>query len=124
MEGGMGSEHKTRNVKHKEACLTFFVIGLRLWAVSLVPDHFDERAVPVAPLEYSTGRRTEAIEYARQWERMPYQPVAVVVFLHIVTLSLYSVFWFSSMHDRLPRTKADDPSARKAIWLLFLPVYD
>jgi hypothetical protein len=70
----------------------------------------------------ATARPVEALDYARQWQRLPYQPIALAVFLHVITLSLYSVFWFNSLHDRLPRTKKDDPSAVKAILLLFVPV--
>jgi hypothetical protein len=63
------------------------------------------------------------LDYSNLWaERPPYMPVWRVVVAHLLTGSLFSILWFQSLHDRLPRTRRDDPSAFKAILLLFVPI--
>jgi hypothetical protein len=47
----------------------------------------------------------------------------LAVFLHFVTLGIFTMIWFNMMHDKLPKTRHDDPSAGKAIGFLFIPFY-
>ena len=44
-----------------------------------------------------------------------------VVLLHYATLGVFSVVWMALMHGRLPKTRENDPSASKAVGLLFVP---
>lgn len=49
-------------------------------------------------------------------------PVAALVLLHFLTLGLFSFFWITGSHGRLPKLKSDDPSGFQAIAMCFVPV--
>jgi hypothetical protein len=69
------------------------------------------------------NRPPPPLDYSSLWAgRLPYTPVWRVVLEHVLTLSLSSVFRFSALHGRLPRTRPDDPCAAKALVLLFVPI--
>jgi hypothetical protein len=75
---------------------------------------------PVAPV---VDPATTTLEYATAYRsRLPRISVTLVIVLHLMTFSLFSVFWFNAMHGRLPRSKSDDPSPLKASLLLFIPI--
>jgi hypothetical protein len=93
--------------------------------VHVVPD------VPPAPalvtLDYAAPAESSSppprLDYSNLWAgRPPYMPIWRVVIAHLLTGSLFSILWFQSLHDRLPRTRDDDPSAFKAIFWLFVPL--
>jgi len=48
----------------------------------------------------------------------------LVVLLHFATLGIFTFIWFNLMHDKIPRTRHDDPSAGKAIGFLFIPFFN
>jgi hypothetical protein len=78
----------------------------------IAPHSVTSTVDPATPLEYATAYRS----------RLPRISITLVIVLHLMTFSLFSVFWFNSMHGRLPRSKPDDPSPLKAILLLFIPI--
>jgi len=51
-------------------------------------------------------------------------PVAALVLLHFLTAGLFTFFWVTGMHGKLPRIRSDDPSAAKAIGLCLVPFYN
>jgi len=51
-------------------------------------------------------------------------PVFPLLLLHYQTLGIFSFFWITGMHGKLPPMKADDPSAAKAIGLCFIPFFN
>jgi Protein of unknown function (DUF2510) len=51
-------------------------------------------------------------------------PAWLAVVLHILTLGIFSVFFFLSKHNSFPRVKPDDPSAGKAIGFMFIPFFN
>src|ERR1051325_11798966 len=75
------------------------------------------------PLQYAGP-----VSYATPGVVMPHTltsfPVALVVVFHILTGGIFSWIHFQLMHDRLPRVRADDPSATKAILFYLIPVFN
>jgi len=51
-------------------------------------------------------------------------PVAALILLHFLTLGLYSFFWITGTHGRLPKMKSDDPDGFKAVALCFVPFFN
>jgi hypothetical protein len=51
-------------------------------------------------------------------------PGAVVVVLHIFTLGIFSWFYWSLMHGKLPRNRPSDPSGAKAFWFYWIPFFN
>jgi hypothetical protein len=51
-------------------------------------------------------------------------PVFPLLLLHYLTLGIFSFFWITGMHGRLPRMKSDDLSAGQAIGFCFIPFYN
>lgn len=51
-------------------------------------------------------------------------PVWAAVLLHVVTFGLWSLLHFGRMHGQLPRIKADDPSANRAVGFFFIPYFN
>jgi hypothetical protein len=51
-------------------------------------------------------------------------PGAVVVVLHIFTLGIFSWFYWSLMHGKLPRNRPNDPSGAKAFWFYWIPFFN
>lgn len=54
---------------------------------------------------------------------LPFSVFALLL-LHFLTAGIYSFFWITALHGKLPKSRADDPSAAKAIGLCFVPFYD
>ena len=52
-----------------------------------------------------------------------FNPVGAL-FLHWVTFGLFSIIYHQMKHDALPRVRADDPSAGKAIGFMFIPFFN
>ncbi len=50
--------------------------------------------------------------------------VGIMVLLHFVTSGIFPLIWFGLMHDKMPRTRPDDPSAGKAIGFMFIPFFN
>ena len=50
--------------------------------------------------------------------------VVAVVLLHFCTCGIFSFIWLNLLHGKLPRVRADDPSAGKAIGFCFIPFYN
>lgn len=48
-------------------------------------------------------------------------PVIALLLLHYLTLGIFSFFWITGLHGKLPREKSDDPSGFKAVALCFIP---
>ena len=46
------------------------------------------------------------------------------VFLSLITLGFFSSIYYLLKHDQLPKVKADDPSAGKAIGFMFIPFFN
>ncbi len=51
-------------------------------------------------------------------------PVVALILLHFLTTGLFSFFWITGMHGKLPRTKGNDPTAAKAIGLCLVPFFN
>jgi len=51
-------------------------------------------------------------------------PVWLLIVLHYVTLGIFSIVWLNVYHGRIPRRRADDPSAGRAVGFLFIPFYN
>jgi hypothetical protein len=51
-------------------------------------------------------------------------PVALVVILHYLTCSLFTLIWLNLMHGKMPKVRSDDPSAGKAIGFCFIPFFN
>lgn len=51
-------------------------------------------------------------------------PVSALMLLHYLTAGIYSFLWITSLHGRLPKVRADDPSAVRAIALCLVPLYN
>src|SRR5438874_12371470 len=51
-------------------------------------------------------------------------PVVAVILLHYVTCGIFPLIWLNLMHGKLPRVRADDPSAGKAIGFCFIPFFN
>ncbi len=51
-------------------------------------------------------------------------PVAAAVVLHYLTFGIFTFFYYSAKHGRLPIAASDDPSAGKAIGFSFIPYYN
>ena len=55
---------------------------------------------------------------------IPPFPVIPLLLLHFLTLGIFTFLWMLSRHGTLPKYRADDPSAAKAIGLCFVPFYN
>lgn len=55
---------------------------------------------------------------------IPYQPFPVwlLIALHYLTLGVFSFFWVTSLHGRLPRNSPDEPSGLRAVGLMLVPL--
>jgi len=55
----------------------------------------------------------------------PLQPfsVGLLVFLHYITLGIFSEIWLNLYHGKMPKRRPDDPSAGRAVGFLFIPFY-
>jgi hypothetical protein len=51
-------------------------------------------------------------------------PVAATMILNFITLGLFGIIHFGSMHDRLPQAAANDPSSGKSIGFTFIPYFN
>ena len=51
-------------------------------------------------------------------------PTALVILLHYVSLGIFTTVWLNLMHGKMPRIRADDPSAARAIGFLFIPFFN
>jgi hypothetical protein len=51
-------------------------------------------------------------------------PVWATGILNVITFGLFGLIHFGLMHDRLPRTASNDPSAGKAIGFQFIPYFN
>lgn len=51
-------------------------------------------------------------------------PVWVMVVLSVLTLGIYTHFWLNHWHGVMPKRRHDDPSTAKAIWFLFIPLFN
>jgi len=49
-------------------------------------------------------------------------PTLVLVLLHFLTCGLFSFFWVTTMHGRLPRSKTDDLTSGKALAMALIPL--
>jgi hypothetical protein len=49
---------------------------------------------------------------------------AAVVILHIITLGIFSFFYWPLMHGKFPKNRPDDPSAGKALGFMFIPLFN
>lgn len=49
-------------------------------------------------------------------------PVWLLVVLHYATFGVFSFFWITSMHGRLPRNTPDEPGAGRAVALMLIPL--
>ncbi len=49
-------------------------------------------------------------------------PVWLLVALHYLTLGVFSFFWITSLHGRLPRNSPDEPSGLRAVGLMLVPL--
>lgn len=74
--------------------------------------HFDVRTLPVS----------ERARLAQHTLR-PF-PVWATGVLNVVTLGLFPLIHFSSMHDKLPTAADNDPSTGKAIGFTFIPYFN
>jgi hypothetical protein len=93
-------------------------------AISAVPP-------PIAPPPFRGLQRrgpTDLLDPAQIEFRNPFPirsfPVAALILLHYLTLGLYSFFWVTGIHGRLPKMKSDDPDGFKAVALCFVPFYN
>lgn len=50
--------------------------------------------------------------------------VGAMVLLQLVTFGIFPLIWLGLMHDKMPRTRHDDPSAGKAIGFMFIPFFN
>lgn len=94
-----------------------------------------ERAAVAAPAPsaapmYTMGRRTSSWDpklrddcRARGLFFHAY-PVWVMVLLTIFTLGIYAQFWLNHWHGVMPKRRLDDPSTSRAIWFLFIPIFN
>jgi len=51
-------------------------------------------------------------------------PVAIAILLHYMTFGIFTMVWLNLMHGKMPRIRAEDPSAGKAIGFCFIPFYN
>src|SRR5206468_3345214 len=51
-------------------------------------------------------------------------PAGVLVLLHFLTGGIFTFFWVTGLHGKLPRLNSDDLSARRAIWFCFIPFFN
>ncbi|HTQ39172.1 MAG TPA: DUF4234 domain-containing protein [Pirellulales bacterium] len=51
-------------------------------------------------------------------------PVAALILLHFLTVGIFSFFWVTAVHGRLPKMKSDDPDGFKAVALCFIPFFN
>ena len=61
---------------------------------------------------------------AARMHRLEMFSVAGMVLLSIVTFGIFPLIWLGLMHDKMPRTRLDDPSAGKAIGFMFIPFFN
>lgn len=70
---------------------------------------------PAQPGYYATGALAEI--------HQPF-PIFPLMLLHYLTGGLFTLFWTICTHGDLPKLKADDPSAGKALGLCFVPLFN
>ena len=51
-------------------------------------------------------------------------PVFPLLLLHYLTASIFTFFWITASHERLPKFKSDDPGGFKAVILCFVPFFN
>ncbi len=61
---------------------------------------------------------------AARMHRLEMFSVAGMVLLQLVTFGIFPLIWLGLMHDKMPRTRSDDPSAGKAIGFMFIPFFN
>jgi len=61
---------------------------------------------------------------AARMHRLDMFSVAGMVLLQLVTFGIFPLIWLGLMHDKMPRTRPDDPSAGKAIGFMFIPFFN
>jgi len=49
-------------------------------------------------------------------------PVWLLIPLHFFTLGVFSFFWITTMHGRLPQTRPDEPTGARALSLMLVPI--
>jgi hypothetical protein len=107
------------------------------YAASAVPTgaaHIPQSAYgqPAAPV--GTAAYPHQVQYATPYAQGAYGPsgahrfrqfpVAVVVLLHIFTFGIFSYFYWSLMHSKLPKNRSNDPSGAKAFWFYWIPFFN
>jgi len=79
----------------------------------------------------AAARLPEAVSTPQPWmHTLTLFPPVAVVLLHLVTLApvflvvtgVFPLVWFGRMHGKMPKLRPDDPSARKAVGFMFIPV--
>lgn len=90
------------------------------------PPKPDPRPVGLKPLNRPAGdrfdRRTIMSPSDSSHTLTSFSP-GLLVFLHFITFSWFSLIHLLFLHSRLPTVRSDDPSGSKAFWLLCVPFY-
>ena len=80
--------------------------------------------VPMTPGGVSMGTPMQREQRIRAAEMIRPFPIVALILLHFLTAGVYTFFWITSAHGVLPKMKADDPTAARAISLCFVPFYN
>jgi hypothetical protein len=75
-------------------------------------------ARPAAANHVAAGKSTDG------QLQLSYFPVIAILILHFMTLGIFSVVWLNLLHGKLPKKRADDPSAGRAVGFCFIPFFN
>ena len=95
-------------------------------------NHERSRAKPIIPPPPPGGVAAAAfaeshgqqIVRIREVEIVRSFPVFALLLLHFFTCGIFTFFWITGLHGKLPKTRADDFSGAKAIALSLMPFYN
>lgn len=79
--------------------------------------------LPGAVYKRGVAHLTPGERAALSQHRLEAFPVWAMLLLHFVTLGIFPLAYFSTLHGRLPKAERDDPTAARGFWFTFIPYF-